>query len=412
MATSIELRQERAKLLSDARGLVDQAEKENRNLSADESKQYDKMFKDADEIQERIARLEKNEKAEKELAQVRDQDREAIERSVDSTVAEATSGNDVEKRQVEAYRSFLMGGMAELSVEQRNTLQVDSLTKGGFLVTPQVLVASLLKKLDDLLFMRGLATVQQLASAVSLGVPTLDTDPADADWTGELTNVSQGTMEFGKRELTPRYLSKLVRVSNVLLRKSVIPAESLVMDRLAYKFAVTQEKAFLSGNGAAQPLGVFTASNDGIPTSRDMSTDNAGTAVTYDGLKNAKGFLKSQYRRNAQWVMHRDLQTQISKIKDGEGRYIWQDSIVANEPDMLLGFPVNVSEYAPSTFTSGLYVAVLGDFSYYYIAEALSLEVQRLNELYAASNETGFIGRAEVDGMPALAEAFVRVKLG
>lgn len=412
MATSIELRQERAKLLSDARELVEKAEKENRNLSVDENKQYEKMFKDADEIQERVARLEKNEKAEKELAQIRDQDREAMERSVDSTVAKAVKGTDAEARQIDAYRSFLMGGMAELSAEQRNTLQADALVKGGFLVTPQVLVASLLKKLDDLLFLRGLATVQQLATAASLGIPTLDTDPADADWTGELTTVSQATMEFGKRELTPRYLSKLVRISNVLLRKSVIPAESLVMDRLAYKFAVTQEKAFLSGNGAAQPLGVFTASNDGIPTSRDMSTDNAGTAVTYDGLKNAKGFLKSQYRRNAQWVMHRDLQTQISKIKDGEGRYIWQDSIVANEPDMLLGFPVNVSEYAPSTFTSGLYVAVLGDYSYYYIAEALNLEVQRLNEVYATSNETGFIGRAEVDGMPALAEAFVRVKLG
>jgi HK97 family phage major capsid protein len=39
------------------------------------------------------------------------------------------------------------------------------------------------------------------------------------------------------------------------------------------------------------------------------------------------------------------------------------------------------------------------------------MTVQRLVELYAETNETGFIGRAEVDGAPVLAEAFARVKL-
>jgi hypothetical protein len=36
--------------------------------------------------------------------------------------------------------------------------------------------------------------------------------------------------------------------------------------------------------------------------------------------------------------------------------------------------------------------------------------VQRLVELYAETNQVGFIGRAEVDGMPVLAEAFARLK--
>ncbi len=69
------------------------------------------------------------------------------------------------------------------------------------------------------------------------------------------------------------------------------------------------------------------------------------------------------------------------------------------------------SEYAPNTFTTGLYVGLLGDLSYYWIADALSMTVQRLEELYAATNQVGFIGRLETDGMPVLEEAFVRVKL-
>ena len=45
------------------------------------------------------------------------------------------------------------------------------------------------------------------------------------------------------------------------------------------------------------------------------------------------------------------------------------------------------------------------------IADSLDVQVQRLSELYAASNQTGFIFRAETDGAPVLAEAFSRVTL-
>jgi hypothetical protein len=39
------------------------------------------------------------------------------------------------------------------------------------------------------------------------------------------------------------------------------------------------------------------------------------------------------------------------------------------------------------------------------------MRIQRLVELYAESNQIGFIGRLETDGMPVLEEAFVRVKV-
>ena len=70
-----------------------------------------------------------------------------------------------------------------------------------------------------------------------------------------------------------------------------------------------------------------------------------------------------------------------------------------------------MSEYAPSTFTTGLYVAVLGNFEYYWIVELMDMAIQRLVELYAATGEVGFIARRWVDGSPLLDEAFARVKL-
>ena len=60
---------------------------------------------------------------------------------------------------------------------------------------------------------------------------------------------------------------------------------------------------------------------------------------------------------------------------------------------------------------TGKYVGLFGDFSNYWIVDALSMQIQRLSELYAETNQVGFIGRLETDGAPVLEEAFVRVRL-
>ena len=79
--------------------------------------------------------------------------------------------------------------------------------------------------------------------------------------------------------------------------------------------------------------------------------------------------------------------------------------------DTILDIPVIMSEYAPNTFTTGLYVGIVGDFSKYVIADALDMTIQVLVELYAATNQNGYISRKETDGMPILGEAFRRVTL-
>jgi HK97 family phage major capsid protein len=176
--------------------------------------------------------------------------------------------------------------------------------------------------------------------------------------------------------------------------------------------SVPQEQAFLTGSGAAQPLGVFAASALGISTGRDIATGNSGTEIASDNLIRVKGALKGQYRGKAQWIGHRDWETRVSLLKDSEGQYLWRPGLEAGRPDMLLGFPVNISEYAPSTFTTGEYVAILGDFSHYWIAELAGFGLKRLDELYAGTSQVGFHVDAYVDGMPVLEEAFVRSKMG
>ena len=56
-------------------------------------------------------------------------------------------------------------------------------------------------------------------------------------------------------------------------------------------------------------------------------------------------------------------------------------------------------------------IAVIGDFQYYWIVDSLNFTLQRVDELYAETNEVGFIGRKEADGQAVLAEAFYALKV-
>jgi HK97 family phage major capsid protein len=307
-----------------------------------------------------------------------------------------------------AFGRYLRNGT--ITPELR-ALQADSDIYGGYLVTPIQFVDRLIKAVDDAVYIRQWATVITVPNADSLGVPSLDNDPADATWTTELaTGDEDSTMSFGNRNLHPHPLAKRIKLSRKLLAK-VPDAEALVRDRLAYKFGITWEKAGMTGSGAGEPLGVFTASSNGISTGRDVSTGNTTTSIQFDGLIEAKYTLKQQYWASARWLFHRDGGKQIAKLKDGNGQYLWRESVRVGEPDRVLGLPVFFSEYAPNTFTTGLYVGILGAFQHFWIADAMTFEVQRLVELYAATNQVGLIGRLESDGMPVLEEAFVRVKL-
>ena len=433
-----DLKERRANLVHQAREILERAEQEDRELTAQEREQYDRLFEEAQNLKSRADRLEQQLLTEAELEtspgpraglqradepatdQPQDESRRAgpvqveLRRSVtgESRIVEIHDP-EVDQQRMEVFRRYLVYGDRALSAEEKRALQADSSSAGGYLVAPERFQAELIAALDDQVHVRRLARVlPPLTKAASLGAPSLDADPADPDWTAELSiGTEDSTMAFGKRQLRPHPLAKYIKVSKTLIRSATLPVEEIVRTRLAYKIAVTQENAYLNGSGAGQPLGVFTASDNGIPTSRDVSSGNTTTELRFEGLQSALYTLKAQYRQRAQWLFHRDAIAQLAKLQDGEGRPIWQPSVRVGEPDVLLGRPVNESEYAPNTFTTGQYVGIIGDWQFYWIVDALSMQVQVLEELFAATNQNGYIVRYEGDGMPVLAEAFVRVAL-
>jgi HK97 family phage major capsid protein len=394
--TALELRQQAAKLIHDARQIVEGALKDKRAMTADEEVRYDAMMDESAGLRKTAEREESS------AAAVRD-----LDVSLPRTILEP-DGNRASKSEAEQRANFTH----YIVTGERRGMEMGDVTKGGYLQVPQQLVNQLIKNIDNQVIIRQLATKFQIGGSESLGVPTLDTDMADADWTAEVGTVSEDSaLRFGKRELKPNLLTKLIKVSEKTLRSTVLDAASFVMDRMAYKYAITMEQAYMTGNGVGKPLGVFVASTSGIPVGRDVSTGNTNTTLEAANLFEVKFSIKAGYWPRLRWIFSPTAIKKISKLVDGEGQYLWQPGLQVGTPDRLLGFPVLVSEYAPATFTSGLYVGILGDFSNYWIADSLSLSVQRLVELYSANNQVGFKGMAESDGMPVLAEAFARVTL-
>lgn len=402
------LRKKRDKLAHTARAILTAAqEDDDRDITTDEETEFDRMMDEVDKLDANIEREERARAAE--LKEAEEEDPEDPARNPGDPADE----DEVRSR---AFNRYLVHGMAGLDADQMRALQVTPDEQGGFLVAPQQFIAELIKFVDDNVPLRPLATVQQLTIGESLGVPSLETDIDDHDWTTELgTGTDDTAMKFGKREFRPHPLAKRIKVSNTLLRRSTMSPEQIVRERLGYKYAVTTEKAYMTGNGASRPLGIFTASADGISTGRDKAIGAAGsiplTTATSDQLIDAKYFLKEAYWRRARWMFHRDLIAIMRKLKDGDGNYLWVPGLAGGRPDTIIDIPFVTSEFAPNTISATSYVGMLADFSFYWIVDSLEFEIQRLVELYAEANQVGFIGRYEGDGMPVLEEAFVRLQV-
>ncbi len=436
--TAKALREERADLIQKAQLFADQHEGADGQLSPEDQGVFNQMIEDSKALDPKIAYRESRETNDDRAALLKQPapkpgQRQAIIGNDGAEMVEVRNGHDHTGRP--AYRKVPVGqrGAAEyrdsfsraiagqrLSPDELAALQSDNAEQAGYLLASEQFSTELLKAVDDECFVRQYANITTVAEADSLGIRKRTAKMDTFNWSSELTvSSADSTLAYGKKVLTPHHCTGAILVSRDLVRRLGGQVESEVRYEMARDSGETLESAYLSGTGVQQPLGVFTASADGISTGRDVLTGSA-TSITADGLINAKYSLKQQYRRKggsragARWLFHRDARKILAKLKDGNGQYLLNPGrgIVTEESDMLLDLPMDESEFAPNTFTSSLYVGLLGNWSFYRIADALNVEIQVLQELYAATNQIGYIGRLKTDGLPVLEEAFARLITG
>ena len=393
--TILELREKRAKAWEAAKAFLDSHRKENGVLSAEDDAAYTKMEQEITDLGKEIARLERQEALDAEL-----------NRPVNKPLTgkpggrvDADDGEDKTGRASDDYRKNFWNAMRSKvpMPNVTNALQIGTDSEGGYLV-PDEYERTLVEALEEENIFRQMAKVIKTSSG-DRKIPVVAAK-GTASWIDEEGAYPESDDSFGQVSIGAYKLGTMIKVSEELLNDSVFDLQSYISREFARRIGAKEEEAFFTGDGKGKPLGVLAATG-GAETG---VTAASATAVTADELMDLYYSLKSPYRKKAVWVLNDSTIKAIRKLKDSNGQYLWQPSLTAGTPDTILGRPVKTSAYMPA-IAAGAKTIAFGDFSYYWIADRQGRSFKRLNELFAATGQVGFLASQRVDGKMILAEA-------
>ena len=198
--------------------------------------------------------------------------------------------------------------------------------------------------------------------------------------------------------------------------------ESVLLDWYVQQIARSEENAFFNGTGIGQPKGLLSknaAGNYILPTVSTTGTLSAVAPLSITDIIGLPYAIKQQYRMSANcgFIVPRNGISFLRKATSSMG-FLWSTNFTAvdGQPVTFAGYPIYETEYltgngfdtaaggnVPST---GQPMILFGDFSKYWIADSAAINILRLNELYAASDQVGFRIQKYTDGGPVLADAF------
>ena len=395
MSKILELRNKRVTLWEQTKAFLEQHRGENGLVSADAIEQYNRMSQKVQDLGTEIERLERQAEIDAKMA------------SASSTPVHMNPKAGGMKREPEntsptgtkAYSDAFWNLVRNRGniVEVRNSLTVGEDTEGGYLV-PDEFERTLVEALEEENIFRKLARTIKTSSG-DRKIPVV-ASKGSANWIDEEGLYPEADDTFGQVTIGAYKVGTMIRVSEELMNDSVFDLQGYITREFARRIGAKEEEAFFTGNGSGKPLGIL-ANSGGADVG--VLSDSA-TAITADELIDLFYSLKSPYRKNAVWMLNDATIKAIRKLKDANGQYLWQPSLVAGTPDTLLGRPVKTSAYMPSIGAGAKSVA-FGDFGYYWIADRQGRSFKRLNELYAANGQIGFLGSQRVDGRLILPES-------
>ena len=409
MSKILELRNKRNTLWEQTKAYLEEHRDQNGLVEASAVEQYNRMASEVKALGTEIARLE---------------DQMELDAKLSAATSEPVlTGMHSEKRDArptatakynDAFWNMMRGNA---SAEVRDALSVGVDQNGGFTV-PDDFEHQLLQALEENNIFRTLAhTIRTNSGTRTIPIAS---DSGSASWIEEGSAIQESDMTFSQETLSAYKLGCMVKVSNELLNDSAFNIAAYIAQRFGVRFGNAEEDAFINGTGVSQnpqtkpsqPTGILTT----VQTTSGNTADSA-SAVSFDNIYRLYYSLKSPYRRKAAFLCNETLILQLMTLKDGNGNFIWKPGLETAKPDTLLGRPIYTSGYMPgitgtASQDKGRKVLLFGDFSYYWIADRQNRTLKRLNELYAVTDQVGFIGTQRVDGKLILPEAMQVLKMG
>lgn len=390
MSKVLELREKRAKAWEAAKAFLDTKRGTDGFLSAGDTETYEKMEKDVVDLGKEIERLERQTAIDAEL-----------NRPTSTPITNKPNGDpDGEAKKGRAsdqYKRTFWNAMRRKNYfDVDNALQIGTDSEGGYLV-PDEFESTLVEALEEENFFRSIATVIQTSSG-DRKIPVV-ASKGEAAWIDEEGAFTESDDTFSQVSIGAYKVGTMIKVSDELLNDSAFNLEAYISKEFGRRIGAKEEEAFLAGDGTGKPTGIFHTSG-GAADGTTTSTAN----ISFEDVMDLFYSVKSPYRKKAVWVLNDTTVKALRKLKDNNGNYIWQPSVQTGQPDMILNRPYQTSSYVPEV-EAGKKVMAFGDFSYYWIADRQGRSFKRLNELFAATGQVGFLASQRVDGRLVLPEA-------
>ena len=264
MKNSVELKQERAGIITDANAVLELCKTESRNLTADEQVSYDEKMSKIDELKKSLEMVERQEKlnaeiASKVVAPIANEPKEVRNFSFFKAVNDFTSGklDGVEREMHEeavnearsAGRSIQGLGIPSFMLESR------AVDQAGSAIAP-----TNINGYADAL--REASVFNRVGANILTGLSANTTIPvagaSSVEWEGEVADANDGGANFGKVELTPTRLASYVNISKQLLLQNGASAEQAIVRDLGRATAAKIDAAIFAAatvTGAPVSLG-------------------------------------------------------------------------------------------------------------------------------------------------------------
>lgn len=382
------LQERRANVWEQAKELLDTAEKEKRDLTAEEEAKYQALNADLDKIDQRAKDLAEAEQRTKDaeaafaglLAKPQEQERKAADK--DSELRRWARG---EQRSVE---------IAVPSGASFRDLVKGTATAGGNTV-PTTFYGQLMAHLIEVsgIMMAG-PTVLSTASGETIEIP-VTTAHSTASLTPEANPLTESDPAFGKRSLGSYKYGVLLQASSELLSDTGVDLEGYLAMQAGRALGNAFGVHAITGDGSSKPTGVITSASAGVTG----GTGVAG-AFTADNLIDLYYSVIAPYRNSTScgWLMRDATLGAARKLKDDQGQYLWQPSIQVGTPDTLLGKPVHTDPNVAAVAISAKSVA-FGDFSQYFVRLAGGVRFERSDDYAFNSDLTTFRAIIRADGL-------------
>ncbi|OFW99185.1 MAG: hypothetical protein A3E78_14245 [Alphaproteobacteria bacterium RIFCSPHIGHO2_12_FULL_63_12] len=281
--------------------------------------------------------------------------------------------------------------------------------EGALLLTPDTTQPIMRQIRDDIFILRRARVFTTNAQQVPIRTFNKRNTPAPVPAEGGTPSVASYTGAFGKTMLTPHPYQIEIQIPRDLIEDDTMDdVEAMVREEISFDFAEQTETDYLNGNGIQRPLGVLPS---GIP----FQPLGAATPDAEE-VRAAPTYIRKGYRKNADacYTMNRDIVRSVMLLRDesggaGTGSFMWQPSLVAGQPEMLNGYPVEETEFWPTISGAGDPVFLFGNYRMGYdVALKSGLRVQRLVEDKARERMIVLLAEISVDAAPVRREAFVR----